>query len=59
MLPATIYKKKLKMDQRSKCKTRNYKTLKKKIGRTFNDINHSNIIYDPLEVMEIKTKINK
>ena len=34
--------------------------MEKNIGRTFNDINQSKILYDPLpRVMEIKTKINK
>ena len=36
------------------------KFLKKNIGRTLYDINHSKIFYDPPPVeMEIKTKINK
>ena len=36
------------------------KLLDKNIGRTFNDLNQSKILYDPLpRVMEIKTKINK
>ena len=48
------------MDNRLKCKTRNYKTLKGKYSRTLYDINDSKIIYDsPPRVMEIKTKINK
>ena len=39
---------------------RNYKTLKRKIGRTLDDINQSKILYDPPpRIMEIKTKINK
>ena len=34
--------------------------MEKNIGRTFNDINQSKILYDPLpRVMEIKTKVNK
>ena len=34
--------------------------LEKNIGRTFLDINHSKIFFDPTpRVMEIKTKINK
>ena len=45
------------MDQRSKRKTRNYKTPR---GKTLFDINHSRILYDlPPRVMEIKAKINK
>ena len=33
------------------------KLLEENIGRTLSDINHSNILYDPLSrVMEIKTK---
>ena len=36
------------------------KLLEENIGRTFNDLNQSKILYDPLpRVMEIKTKINK
>ena len=36
------------------------KLLEENIGRTFFDINHSKIFFDPpLTVMEIKTKINK
>ena len=36
------------------------KLLKENIGRTLNDINQSNILYDPLpRVMEIKININK
>ena len=39
---------------------RNYKTLKRKIGRTLDDINQSKILYDPPpRIMEIKTKVNK
>ena len=47
------------MDLRSKCKTRNYKTLRGK-HRTHFDINCSKIFFDlPLRVMKMKTKINK
>ena len=36
------------------------KLLEENIGKTFSDINHSRILYDPpLRVMEIKAKINK
>ena len=36
------------------------KLLEENIGRTLNDINQSNILYDPPpRVMEIKTKLNK
>ena len=36
------------------------KLLEENIGRTIFDINHRNIIFDPLpRVMEIKTKINR
>ena len=42
----TMHKKKLKMYQRPKCKTRNYKILRGK-HRTLFDINHSNIFFDP------------
>ena len=36
------------------------KLLEENIGKTFSDINHSRILYDPHpRVMEIKAKINK
>ena len=36
------------------------KFLEENIGRTLDDINHSQILYDPPpRVMEIKTKVNK
>ena len=36
------------------------KLIEENIGRTFNDINQSKILYDPPpRVMEIKTKVNK
>ena len=36
------------------------KLLEENIGRTFNEINQSKILYDSLpRVMEIKTKVNK
>ena len=36
------------------------KLLEENIGRTFNDINQSKILYDPPpRVTEIKTKVNK
>ena len=36
------------------------KLLEENIGRTFSDINHSRILYDPPpRVMEIKAKTNK
>ena len=36
------------------------KLLKENIGRTLDDTNNSNILYDPPpRVMEIKTKVNK
>ena len=36
------------------------KLLEENIGKTFSDINHSRILYDPpSRVMEIKAKINK
>ena len=49
------------MGQRPKCKTRNSKTLRGiLIGRIFDDINQSKILYDPPpRVTEIKTKVNR
>ena len=36
------------------------KLLEENIGKTFSDINHSRILYDPpTRVMKIKAKINK
>ena len=36
------------------------KLLEENIGRTFDDINQSNILYDPPpRITEIKTKVNK
>ena len=36
------------------------KLLEENIGKTFSDINHSKILYDPpLRILEIKAKINK
>ena len=55
----TIHKNKLKMDQRPKCKTRHYKTLRRR-HRQNTDINYSNNSFESSpRVMEIKTKINK
>ena len=36
------------------------KFLEENIGKTFSDINHSRILYDPPpRIMEVKAKINK
>ena len=36
------------------------KLLEENVGKTFSDINHSKILYEPLSrVRKIKTKINK
>ena len=46
------------MDERPKCKTRYYRTLRGK-HRTLSDTNQSKIFFDPPpRVMKIKTKIN-
>ena len=38
----------------------NVKLLEENIGRTLDDINQSNILYDPTyRITEIKTKVNK
>ena len=56
----TKHKEKLKMDERSKCKARNYKLLEENTGKTHSEINHSRILHDPPpRVMEIKAKTNK
>ena len=58
-LPNAIHKDKLKMDYKTKCKIRNYKTLRGKHRQNFQDINQSKIFYDPPpRVMEIKTKVS-
>ena len=45
------------MDERPKCKTKTIKLLEENMDRTFFNINHSKILYDPPpRVMEIKTK---
>ena len=55
-LPNAIHKDKLKIDYKTKCKIRNYKTLRGKHRQNFQDINQSKIFYDPPpRVMEIKT----
>ena len=41
-------------------KPENIKLLEDNIGKTFSNINHSRILYDPSpRILEIKTKINK
>ena len=48
------------MNQRSKCKTRNYKTPRGDHRQNTLDIHHSRILYDPPpRILEIKAKINK
>ena len=48
------------MDQRPKCKTGHYTTLRGKHRKNTLDINHIKICFDPPpRIMEIKTKINK
>ena len=55
-----MHKNKLKMHQRLKCKVRNYKALKRKIGSAHFDINHCKILFDPPpRVLETERKINK
>ena len=50
----------IKMDQRPKCKTKNYKTQRKTQAEHLMTLNQSSILYDPHpRVMEIKAKINK
>ena len=47
------------MDQRPKCKVRNYKTLRGNISRAL-DLKQRRIFYDPpTRVKEIKAKISK
>ena len=41
-------------------RTDTIKLLEENIGKTFSDMNHSRILYDPpLRILEIKAKINK
>ena len=35
------------MDSRPKCKAKHYKLLQGNTGRTFFDINHSKVLFDP------------
>ena len=46
------------MDQRPRCKTGHYKTLKGKHRQNLSDINHSKIFFDP-PPRAMKIKINK
>ena len=56
----TIYKNKLKMVQRPKCKTRYYKTPGRKHRQTLFNISHSNIFLDlSPKIKELKANINK
>ena len=58
-LPYTIYKINSKWIKDLNVKLDTIKLLEENIGRTFFDINHSNIFLDtPPRVMEIKTKTN-
>ena len=48
------------MDYRPKCKTRFYKTLKRKTQTGHSEINHSNVFFNSSpRIREIKAKINK
>ena len=59
ILPNTIHKEKLKMSLRPNVRPETIKLLEENIGRTYDDINQSKILYDPFpRVMEIKTKVN-
>ena len=57
--PNTIHKD-IKMIKDLNIRPETEKLLGENIGRTLNDINESNIFYDPPpRVTEIKTKVNK
>ena len=59
-LPNTITKINSKWIKDLNVRTETIKLLDENIGRTFNAINQSKILYDPpARVMEIKTKVNK
>ena len=59
-LSNTIHKNKLKMDIRSKRKTRHYKTPGGEHRQILSDIYHSRILYDPPpRILELKAKLNK
>ena len=56
----TIHKNKLKWIKDLNVRPETIKLLEENIGKTFSDINHSRILYDPPpRVMEIKAKVNK
>ena len=59
-LPNTIHKDKSKWVKDLNARPETIKFLEENKGRTLNDINQSEILYDPPpRVMEIKTKVNK
>ena len=60
ILSNIMFKNKLKMDYRCKCKTRKYTTLRVKHRYNHPKIRHGKILYNPLpRVKEIKTHFLK
>ena len=58
--PHTMHKNKLQMDERLKHKTRHHQLLEENIGKTFSDINCSNIFLGQCpKATDIKTKISQ
>ena len=55
----TIHKNKLKIYKDLNVRPDTIKPLEENTGRTFFDVNHSNIFLDSLTIIKIKTKINK
>ena len=55
-----MHKKKLKMAERLQHKTKHHQTPKENIGKTFSDINHTNVFLGQTpKAREIKAKINQ
>ena len=55
-----MHKIKLKMNKDLNIRPETIKLLEENIGKTFSNINHSRILYDPApRILEIKAKINK
>ena len=55
----TIYKNKLKINERPKCKTKSHQNPREKTGKNLFDLGHSNFLLNmSLEATETKAKVN-